>query len=59
MNNADDFASFRPNYTRDDVEYIEAHAIKHGIPYCRDCHDWHFSADDHSYDPRLDADATK
>jgi len=54
MNDVDDFLEFRPYYQRSDVEYIKAHAVKCGIPYCNECHDWHFSVDEHSYDPRLE-----
>lgn len=45
----EDFLKERPKWTRDEVILIAEHAKKEGIPFCWDCHDWHFETELHTF----------
>lgn len=45
---AEDFYVNHPYYDREHVAYIADRKAEQGVPYCRECHDWHFADEQHS-----------
>lgn len=42
------FLEARPYYDRAHVEEIAAHAEREGIPFCKECSDFHLPDEEHS-----------
>lgn len=44
------FAARRPKYDKDHIGNLADNADRIGIPFCRECADWHYEGDEHSDD---------
>jgi len=44
----EDFLSAHPQHDAAHVQEIAAYAEAESIPYCSECHDWHYAHEDHS-----------